>query len=225
MWEITTYFVDPILLPKPLDVIKETASLLSSKEVYSSLLNTLTKTYMGVAGSLIAGLFFAVLAVQSKFIDRIINPITLIFQSAPIISWILLSLIWFDNSIIPIIVIIFSAFPIIFINSRNSIHNIEKRTRNFVKIYNIDKIKRIKGIYLPSIYITLKSSVRVVMELSLKISVMAEVISNATGGIGENLNNSWINIDTVSLLSITLILIMFTYINVKIVDFILRKIY
>ncbi|MBN1968936.1 MAG: ABC transporter permease subunit [Candidatus Delongbacteria bacterium] len=221
IWYAISLTTNPIILPSPLVVLSDFIQLLSESSFYSSTYNTLLSTWLGTFGAIFTGVFLGYLSAISRKVDNMINPLTLVIQSAPIISWILLSLIWFDNSIIPVIVVGFSAMPIVYITVRTELFKVFDEYKEFIKIYHLKGLKLFKNILLPAIFISLKSSIRIVTELALKISVMAEVISNATGGLGEGLNNFWINVETSKVIAITLGLIIITTINVKIVNRIL----
>ncbi len=223
IWQILSTFNDPIILPSPLKVSNEIFKLITSIYFLKLIGVTIMRTFLGAVFTLILGLLIGIgMGLNSK-LEESLKSILIISQSTPIISWLLLALIWFDNRYIPIIVIIISNTPIIAINIDEGIKNVDNKLLEMAKIYKISSKKVLKEIYFPAIIPYLISSFKIILGLSYKVAVMSEVVAKVSGGIGESINWAWLNIETSVIIAWTVIIVFLTYISEKIIMSLINK--
>ena len=102
-WQAASKFYDPIILPSVLDVAKSMLYIFKSGELYSSIFYSSIKLILGLFSAVFAGFLIGLGMAASKFMKNILHPMVVFLQSIPVISWILLALIWFVPDIIPIL--------------------------------------------------------------------------------------------------------------------------
>ncbi|MBN1469982.1 MAG: ABC transporter permease subunit [Fusobacteriaceae bacterium] len=222
-WHVLAIFQDPIILPKPFIVFKLVTKLLFIKDTYFSIIYSLMRVFLGIIFIFSFGIPFGICLGISKNIKNIFIPIINIFQRIPIISWILLSLIWFNPSIIPIIILIFNSLPIVLTNIYEGIVNVDKDLIDMSNFYNVSIYKKIKSLYVPSIMSHIISSLSIVFNTSFKIVLMAEIITKNNDGIGNKINIAWLNIETEYILAWTIISIVLTILLDYIKEFLIKK--
>lgn len=211
LWQVTSFFYDPLILPSPVETGRAIYNIVVSGQFHYTALTTLLNTLFGVILALLCGIFVGVLSGLSKAIYAVFHPLIIVLQSTPVISWILLALVWFSNEIIPVVLVMFTCIPIVIVNISEGIRNVDKKLLEMAKIYKIERFKIIREIYLPSVLSQLLSSTRLILGLSFKVAVMAEVVGRVKGGIGEKLNWAWINIETPEIIAWTIIVIVVTF--------------
>lgn len=212
IWEIIAKFTDPIIFPSFIEVIKSLKHILFQPDTYVMIYHTLYKTFIGVIISMILGVLLGIAASVSNNIYAAIKPFIVVFQSVPVISWILLSLIWLDNKLIPIFVVVISTISIVIINVHEGIKNVDRKLIEMCEIYNVGLAEIIKEVYIPSIVLNLTASIKIIIGLCFKVSVMSEVVASVRSGIGEKLNWAWVNIDTTSVIAWSIIIVILTFI-------------
>ncbi|MGM0507643.1 MAG: ABC transporter permease [Fusobacteriota bacterium] len=222
LWEGLSSFTDPIVLPSPIIVAKKLIFILIEFNSWKLIGITLLRTFFGITISLTLGIFLGIVSGIYRKLSGLTSVLTYI-QSIPIISWLLLALIWFENRYIPTIIIIFSTMPIIAINIHEGILNIDKKILEMASIYKVNNKKVIKDIYVPSIIPYFFSSLKIILGLALKVSVMAEVIAKVSNGIGERLNWAWLNINIDNIIAWTIIIVSVTFLNKYIILNIFNK--
>ena len=223
LWYVAASFYDPLIFPSPLEVARAGMNIGKSGEFAVSILATLLNTIIGICFALLSGIVLGLLSGFSKSIYTIFHPLVIIVQSTPVISWILLALIWFSNDIIPVVLVIFSSAPIVIVNISEGVRNVDKKLLEMAHIYRIKRSRILRDIYLPSILSQLLSSIKLILGLSFKVAVMAEVVGRVRGGIGEKLNWAWINIETADIMAWTIIIVIVTYLVEKLVMKIIVK--
>ncbi|MEI6856153.1 ABC transporter permease subunit [Psychrilyobacter sp.] len=215
IWAGISTQVAPIVLPSPLRVFYTSLFLLQNN--YNEILVTLSRLGISLILTYLIGFILAFGIVSSKTLKILIQPGLLFMQSTPIISWILLALIWFDNKYIPIFIICINTIPILVLNIVSGMEGIDKKILEMADIYNISKKDRFYKIQLPSLVRYLLPSTEIILGSSFKVVVMAEVISRVSNGIGNGLNIGWLNIETDIILGWTLIIYILSFLVSKLI--------
>jgi|ASRL01.1.fsa_nt_gi NitT/TauT family transport system permease protein len=213
LWAGISTQVNPIILPSPLRVFYTTLFLFQNN--YMEILTTLSRLGISLILTYIIGIPLAFGIVTSKNLKIFLRPGLLFMQSTPIISWILLALIWLDNRYIPIFIVCINTIPILVLNIISGIEGMDKKILEMGKIYNISRKDRFYKIEFPSLMRYLLSATEIILGSSFKVIVMAEVISRISNGIGNGLNIGWLNIETDIILGWTVIIYILSFLISK----------
>lgn len=215
LWAGVSTKVSPLILPSPLQVFYTSLFLLQNN--YNEILITLGRLGISLILTYLLGIVLVLGIVSSKNLKIFIRPVLLFMQSTPIISWILLALIWFDNKYIPIFIICINTIPILVLNIVSGMEGIDKKILEMARIYNISKKDRFFKIQLPSLIRYLLPATEIILGSSFKVIIMAEVISRVSRGIGNGLNIGWLNIETDTILGWTLIIYILSFLISKLI--------
>jgi NitT/TauT family transport system permease protein len=215
LWAGISSQVTPIVLPSPLKVFYTSLFLL--KNNYNEILVTLSRLGVSLILTYLIGFTLAFGIVSSKNLKILIQPVLLFMQSTPIISWILLALIWFNSRYIPIFIICINTIPILVLNIVSGMEGIDKNILEMASIYNISKKNCFFKIQLPSLIRYLLPATEIILGSSFKVIIMAEVISRVSHGIGNGLNIGWLNIETDIILGWTLIIYILSFLISKLI--------
>lgn len=223
MWLTLSYFNDPIILPSPKLVFTTFLVLLQNKETYIDIFYSSQRVLLGLCLAFSTGIPVGVLISLNKPLKELIMPLAKLLQATPVISWILLALIWFKIDIIPIFILFLNSFPILVINVYEGFLSIDKKLLDMSSFYKVSKIQKIKNLYIPSIVSHLLASTAIILSGSFKIIVMSEIITKINNGIGSNINSAWINIETEKILAWTIIAIILSFIIERLASNLLIK--
>lgn len=216
IWACTSFFYDSLILPTPLEVLITLIKIVTLDDFITILSNTLLRLIFALFISIFTGFCLGILISLNNVSYRILSPILLFFQSAPIISFILLGLIWFETSTIPLFILNIYAIPQFTISIYEGIKGINKKLLDMSKFYRVKKYEMVIHLYLPSILTNIIGISRIILSNSLKVFIMAEVISKSPKSIGSKINWAWINIETSHILAWTFIVIIISYIFEKV---------
>ncbi|MBN1623367.1 MAG: ABC transporter permease subunit [Clostridia bacterium] len=175
--------------------------------VGSSLLRILLG--LGLAGSL--GLITGVAAGISKGFSDFMEPIVVVIKSTPVMSFIILAMIWFSFSTVPVVICFLMCFPIIYQNSREGILNTDKKLVEMADLYRVPKKKILSGIYLKSMKPYMNAAANVCLGLGFKVTVAAEVLASPKYGIGSKLYDAKIYLEPVEVFAWTFIILILSY--------------
>ncbi len=174
------------------------------------MLHTLLRSSAGLVLSVMLGVTTGVLIGFYRNFRRAVQPLVTVIQSTPAISWLLIALIWFDVQLIPIILVILATFPIITINTAEGIMTTDRKLLEMASVYSVPRKKIVSDIYIPEITGYIRSSFRIALGFTIKVALMAEVLSHPGSGIGERLSWARINVEMADLIMYTLLAVLMT---------------
>lgn len=209
---ISTGIGSEIILPSPEAVFKELIKIIQSADFLPTVFTTILRAFSAFLIACIFGIFAGILTGFSKFAYSLTRPLLIVIMSAPIISFILLALIWFKSDNVPIFATFLMTFPIITTNVREGIRNVDKGLIEMADIYRIRKWRVLSEIYLPSIASYLMAAVSTAVGLGWKVVVTSEVLSQPQFAIGTSLQNSKIYLETSGVFAWTLIAVTLSFI-------------
>ncbi len=220
LWHLISLKINNIIfLPSPLEVFKTLFNLLKEREFWESIFYSSLDISKGFLLGIFFGIVLAVLTYKFKIFKDIFEiPLNLI-QSSPLVSLVILILVWFNSSELPIIVVTSMVLPNIYYGTISGLERIDKKTLEMAKVFNIKIIKRIKYIYIKEILESLKSNIIIASSLAWKSGISAEFLGSVKNTIGERLYYSKIYLDTSGLFAWTLTIILLSklfYLIIKI---------
>ena len=191
IWKIVSLLIGAdIILPPPERVIHSITNIFVTENFTTRVMATLLRGFIGFIISYISGTIIGLLAGIFPLFRGFVQPIVSIIRSTPVISVILLALIWFNTDIVPIFVAYLMAFPIITANVIEGVTTVDKKLLDMARVYNIPLRKQIFHIYIPSILPFFIASASISLGIIWKVIIAAEVLSQPKWGIGTSLNEA-----------------------------------
>ncbi len=206
IWVIVSKIVDEeIIFPKLSATLKSLFNLIKTKTFYIALLNTTIRSLISFLISFILAIAFAILASFSSYAGKIMSIFSIIVQSIPTMSILLISLIWLTTMRVPLLVAILVTFPIMFTSFLQAINSIDKNLLEMVKVYDIPKSKKIKYLYIPQIAPSMFSSMKSSISLNVKVIIAAEVMAQTKDSIGVKMQLSSMYLEMSELFAWTIV--------------------
>lgn len=225
VWSILGRVINnPILFPDPFSVIKALFNLLFVKEFYLSIMNSIFNIGLGLILGLILGLALAIVSYKSILLKEIIIMPINIIKSTPIASIVIILLVWFTSKSLPIIVVMLIVVPTIYFSAYEGLMNVDIKILELSKVFNVDKKKIIKFVYLDKLREFLYPSIVLSTGLAFKSGVSAEVIALVKNSIGENIYYSKLYLDTQNLFAWTITIILLSKVCERIITKLLLRV-
>lgn len=200
-----------LYMPAPLDVFSRLGELLKEENFYTSVTYSVFRVFSGIALSVFFGVLLGLVSGMNDIVYEILNPAIVVIKSTPVMSFIIIALIWFSSSVSAIFICFLMCFPIIWTGTVEGIRNVDRKLVEMGKVYRVNKTKMIRGIYIPSLKPYFTAALTTAIGLGWKVTVAAEVLSSPRNSIGENLFSAKAYLDSVSLFSWTLVVIMLSF--------------
>lgn len=214
IWFIAAIIInDSFKFPGPVETIKALfVSIFPGEGFIQTVLTSLFRIIAGFTASCILGLVLGIWAGMRKGFADFMEPAVTVIKSTPVMSFIILAMIWFKFSTVPIIICFLMCFPIIYSNIREGISNTDGNLLAMAKVYKVSKSSIMKGIYLESIKPYFYSAANICLGLGFKVTVAAEVLANPDYGIGSRLYDAKIYLEPVEVFGWTFIILVLSYI-------------
>lgn len=222
LWSGLSYIYPPLILPNPLCTIRETFSVLSDEKFILNVLITLKRLGIGLLGAIIVGSILGICIGESNKMKNLFAPVFHIIQATPPISWLALGMIWFGlDGQATIFIVFIASVPIMIINIAEGFDNINGKLLEMATTFEFSRYDILINITLPSLKSYFKSGITIAVGLAWKLVIMGEVLSS-NDGIGAQITNARLNIETAEVLAWTIIIIVLGVLSQKIIDILFK---
>lgn len=190
IWEAAARFVSRdnelmlIIFPTPVMVFEKWTELIVSPAFIKSILLTLYRVFWGFALGAIIGFFLGILTHLSDMLYSLLSPILKIIRAVPVVAIILLLYVFFENSTMPILIVILMVIPLLWQSVHDGLENTEMSLIEMASVYKISKFRTIVSIKLPHISANVITSAVNALGLAWKSGVAAEVICSTDFSLG-----------------------------------------
>jgi NitT/TauT family transport system permease protein len=164
-------------------------------------------------------------AFSAKFalIGEFLSPLMLTIKSVPVVSFIILALIWFSSKNLSVLISFMMVLPIIYTNTLMGINSLDKGLQEMAGVFEIPLSRQIRYIALPQIMPFFYSGCEVGLGLCWKSGIAAEVIGIPKGSIGERLQQAKVYLDTPDLFAWTVVIVLLSFIFERLILTLLKR--
>jgi len=213
VWEILSLVINQeIYLPSPFSAFEALLDLLKSKDTYITIFYSSYRTLAGFFVSCAVGIVMGYICGVNKLFYDLFNPLIAIIRTVPVMSIIIIAIMWFKDTNVPIFVAFLMCFPIIWTNTVSGIKSTDIKLLQMCKIYNIKKVRVIKSVYFYSALPYIKASMISALGIGWKVTSAAEVLSLPKYSIGSYLYDSKVYLEIPDLFAWTVIIIFLSHI-------------
>jgi NitT/TauT family transport system permease protein len=211
-WKIISLVINSeIIFPSPESTFIGVIEVASQDDFLSAVLHSITRGLIGFAFSFLSGIVLGITTGLSKILYTLMEPVLVIIKSIPLISIILISLIWFDSENVPIFASFLVSFPIVYTNVVEGVKNIDTKILEMAKSFRAKKIRILTEIYIPAILPFIIAAAVSSVGIGWKAVIAAEVLSNPLRAIGTSMQLSKIYLETDKVIAWTVIAILISY--------------
>jgi NitT/TauT family transport system permease protein len=216
VWQAASMIVhQSLFMPSPLETFTALGGLVVTDTFWLSVALTFYRVVAGVAISFVLGILLAFFASRSMFLEQLLRPVVAAAKATPVMSIIMLALVWFTSSFVPIFSCILLCFPIFYTNTLTGLRSVVRQLLEMAAVFRVNHSRVITGIIVPSIIPHIYSALAVCLGFSWKSVVAAEVLSSPKYALGYQLYKTKLYLDTPELFAWTLTIIVISLIVEK----------
>ncbi|RHJ87925.1 ATP-binding cassette domain-containing protein [Parabacteroides sp. AM08-6] len=211
-WEIFAIWVNlPDLIPSVPRLIQTLAELFTSVTFYQSVSATLIRGVAGMFLSLIAATGIACLFSRNELVYELFRPLLAIMRSVPVISFILLALIFLHPESIPLMIAFLTMFPLLTENITKGIRSQRKEFMIMANRFQIGWWNKLTQVIYPQINPFLFSGLTSASGFGWRAIIMGEVLAQCSFGIGGEMKRAQSFIAVPELLAWTIVAILVSF--------------
>ncbi len=216
-----------VLIASPLQVGKRLLEFLPEENFWLSIANSFKGIALGYVLGVLIGTVFGICTAFSKTLYTLLKPLLTTIKTTPVVSFIILALVWLKKVEVPIFITILMVMPVVWANISSGIISTDKNLIEMADSYKFGFVKKMKYIYFPSTVSAFMTACETAVGLGWKAGIAAEVLCTPKDSIGINLKNSQVYIETVDLFAWTVVIIILSLVLEKVLvtifDFIFKK--
>jgi len=213
VWILVSRIINQVLyFPSPIVTLKALGELIVERNFLVAIMSTVSRVFIGLIIANILGIILGLICGLEKWAYELMRPMMTFIRSTPVMSLIIIALIWFKSNHVPIFISFLMCFPIIWTNIVEGFKKVDQDLLEMGRVYQISRIKLVKEIYIPSLLPFYIAGFNTALGIAWKVTVAAEVLSHPRYAIGTNLYDSKVYLDTPSLFAWTLVIVILSYI-------------
>ncbi len=224
VWKVISHAAaSELLIPAPEKTFFVLVKLVSSEEFLLTVWFTVLRGLLGFLLSLAAGLMTGIAAGLNKTFDVMIRPVLVAVRATPVISIILLALIWLATDLVPVFIGFLVMYPIISTNVTEGVRSVDRELVEMAKTYRVRTLRIIRELYIPAISPFITGGISNAAGIGWKAVIASEVLSQPRFAIGTQMHNSQSYLMVAELVAWTVIAVFLSYIFEVLIRFVEKR--
>lgn len=218
-WQLLSWqMAQPQLIPSFPDLIRALFRLVYSPGFLVSIGTTCLRACVGLLLSLAAASITAFLLNRSEGIRLLFMPWLSLLRSVPVISFILLALIFLNPEMIPLLIAFLTMYPLLTENLLKGLMNRRDSWKMLARQFHLNAWNRLFQINYPQLKPYLFSGLASAVGFGWRAIIMGEVLSQCVDGIGKRMKEAQVFIDVPELIAWTLVAIVLSWLTDKLIS-------
>lgn len=209
LWHIAAAAFDiPLILPKPLPVLKALGQLLGTAVFWKSVGLSVLRISLGAAAGLIIGFLAGILSAASDTARTLLSPLFSVIRATPVACFIILAWVFIGSAKLPVFIAALMVAPVMMTGTLTGLKSTDGALLEAAHLYRLTFFQRVRTCYLPALLPHAAAALVNCIGLAWKAGIAAEIIVKTKDSIGYAIwdAKSW-NIDSTLLFAWTLAVI------------------
>ena len=218
-WQLLSWqMAQPQLIPSFPDLIRALLRLVYTSGFLVSIGTTCLRACVGLLLSLVAASITAFLLNRSEAIRFLFMPWLSLLRSVPVISFILLALIFLNPEMIPLLIAFLTMYPLLTENLLKGLMNRRDSWKILARQFHLNAWNCLFQINYPQLRPYLFSGLASAVGFGWRAIIMGEVLSQCVDGIGKRMKEAQVFIDVPELIAWTLVAIVLSWLTDKLIS-------
>ena len=149
----------------------------------------------------------APLAARFQWIRDLLSPLVAVVKAVPVVSFIILALIFFSSENLSLLISALMVFPPVYLNVLEGIGHTDRQLLEMARVFRVPWRRIVWNVYIPAALPYFRSAAALGLGLCWKSGIAAEVIGLPAGTIGERLYTAKIYFETPDLFAWTAVIV------------------
>ena len=196
-----------LLLASPISAAVRLGELACTAAFWRAVGGSIAHIFGGFLVGCALAVVLAVLSARYRLVRELLAPLTAAVKAVPVVSFIILALVWLDSRALPLFISALMVFPPVYLNVLEGIAAADAKLLEMAKVFRVPLARRLTGVYLPAVLPYFRSAVSLALGLCWKAGAAAEVIGLPSGTIGERLYTAKVYFQTPDLFAWTAVIV------------------
>ena len=212
VWQVATAIVhQDILLVSPGAVLVRLAELVATAGFWGTVWYSFARIVAGFLLAALVGVLAAALAASTRAVDALLTPLVTAMRSTPVVSFIILVLMWANAGQLAFVISFLMVVPIFYTNVLEGIRRRDHSLLEVAAVFRVPLLRRLPAIDVPAVLPYFIAACRIGVGFAWKSGIAAEVIGLPQGSIGERLYQAKIFLSTADLFAWTVVIVVVSF--------------
>lgn len=218
LWGVLSLLIgNDLYLPGPITTLAALLRILSQKESYVFLAMSTLRVLLGLGIALVTGILLGFITGLSERLRVLLMPFSSLLKSVPIVSFIMLALLWLGSGIVPVFISFLMSMPLFWTATQESVLRADAKLLEMMQVFQLSFMKKLKVFYFPWSKGYISMALQQAIGLAWKAGVAAEVLSFSPLSIGRKIYESKSFLDTSDLFAWTFLLLVLSFLMERMV--------
>lgn len=224
LWEIADRVIDNrIILVGPTHILMALAEQVGQSDFWVTCGASFLRIAVGFVLSFIGGFVLALVCYRYKLIRDFLEPIMIMLKTVPMISFVIMLLIWVGNQALTVYLSFLIVLPIIYTNTLQGLQSVDVQLLEMAQVFHMAPWKKFMFIYRPAFMPFVLSASKLALGMSWKSGIMAEVIGTPKPSIGREMYAAKTYLQTSNLFAWTIVVVILSVLFETLFMAILKK--
>lgn len=196
-----------LLLASPLSALLRLLQLAGTVGFWQAVAASAARILGGFLLSCLVAVVCGALSVRFRRVGELLAPLVAVVKAVPVVSFIILALIFFDARNLSVFIAGLMVFPPVYLNVRSGIAGADRQLLEMARVFRVPWHRTVWNVYIPAVLPHFRSAAALGLGLCWKSGVAAEVIGLPAGTIGERLYTAKIYFETPDLFAWTAVIV------------------
>lgn len=225
IWQLAAAAVGAqIIVPTPWAALKALGRFLTFPSFWAAVGATLSRGFAGFLLSTAAGLVIGTAAGLNSTFRILFRPVLSVIRTTPVMSIIIIALIWFTTDTVPVFASFLIAFPVICGNVIQGIDSIDTDLVQMAEVFRVPRRRILFSLVIPSVFPYFLAGASTALGLTWKVVVAAEVLAQPIRAVGTGLYTAKVQLETPEVFAWTVVAILLSGMSEGVFHFMMRRI-
>lgn len=195
---------EEFILPSPLAVAIDAVHLLASPSFARIIAATCARSLVAFAMSAVLSLVLGISAGYRPAVESAIKPWMALIKATPVVSFIILALLWFGSSFVPVFVSVLMTLPVMTEAILQGMKHTDTKILKMARAYRFSRFTILFHVRFPSVLPFFLGGAGAALGLTWKVVVAGEILGLPRYGIGSAMQTAKTHLETQRVFSLTI---------------------
>ena len=212
VWQLAAVAISHrVLLVTLAEAFARLGELVVTADFWTTVAHSFVRIGAGFLLAAVVGILGASLAHRVLLVDVLLTPALAAVRSTPVVSFIILVLIWSGSGTLAIVISFLMVLPILYTNTLEGIRHRDRALLEMASTFRVPWVRRLPVVDVPAVLPFVVAGCKVGVGLAWKSGIAAEVIGLPQGSIGERLYDAKIFLSSADLFAWTVVVVALSY--------------
>jgi NitT/TauT family transport system permease protein len=208
LWQVSSYFLPPILAPSLGEIGRELVKTLTSAGELAHIGATVGRIVASLVISFLVGAAAGLLMALFTPMRRYLEPLLHMIQGVPALSWVVFAVIWFAHTELRILfVLVITAVPNFALHIQDAVRSIPRDLWELARAFRATTPQTVRMLVIPAVVPEVLTAWKVNVGNTTRVAVVAELVG-ATLGVGYQLLSAQQVFNMASAIAWTIVLVL-----------------